>query len=73
MRQCLVNSNILINDLITDKNKKILKEESHSGTQTNRISNINEINENKPEEKDLTPLQPDIQDISNFIKNQQLI
>ena len=73
MGQCLVNSNILINDLITDKNKKILNEESQSGTQTNRISNINEINQNKPEEKDLTPLQPDIQDISNFIKDQQLI
>ncbi len=72
MGQCLVNSNILISELITDKNK-ILNEESQTGTQTNRISNTNEINQNKQEEKDLTPLQPDMQDITNFIKDQQLI
>ena len=36
MGQCLVNSNILINELITDKNQ-ILNEESQTGTQTNRI------------------------------------
>ena len=72
MGQCLVNSNILINELITDKNQ-ILNEESQTGTQTNRISNTNEINQNKQEEKDLTPLQPDMQDITNFIKDQQLI
>ena len=72
MGQCLVNSNILINELITDKNQ-ILNEESQTGTQTNRISNINETNPNKQEEKDLIPLQQDIQDITNFIQDQQLI